>query len=538
MKRAGRLTNAVVGGCVALAMLGTTGLVIASVANASTPMTATTWVNMRSGPSTSYGVVSVLAPNEAVTSNDVSGGWHQVTTAKGVTGWVYQNYLKASEQAPAPSSPAPAQPTDPAPAASGQATTTAAVNVRSGPSTGYSIVGVAAKGSTLPTTGKTSGGWTEVVWSGAARWISSNYLTTGTPTESKPAGQVRTTANLYLRTGGSTAYSYTGVLPANSVVDTTGQTTSEYTEIIHSGQNRWIATRYTTAVTSTAPTPAPAPVATGSVIVNVGALYVRATSASNGTIVGTVYRGNELKTTGVEENSRIQVIHNGVARWVYKPYTTPAGSTAPAPSDPVASGQAWVNVGSLYVRATSAANGTVVGTVYRSNELATTGVVEDDRLQIVHNGVARWVYKPYTTTTDPGSAPAPSPAPSTSVSLPGYDRLQPNAKIAVQHVLDTYPLIRTIGGYRASSSYSSDHPNGRAIDVMVSNWSTQASADYGWTIARDFAANASKYEVTYIIWRQQIWNASYPERGWRWMEDRGSATANHYDHVHISFKDQ
>ena len=463
MKRAGRLTNAVVGGCVALAMLGTTGLVIASVANASTPMTATTWVNMRSGPSTSYGVVSVLAPNEAVTSNDVSGGWHQVTTAKGVTGWVYQNYLKASEQAPAPSSPAPAQPTDPAPAASGQATTTAAVNVRSGPSTGYSIVGVAAKGSTLPTTGKTSGGWTEVVWSGSARWISSNYLTTGTPTESKPAGQVRTTANLYLRTGGSTAYSYTGVLPANSVVDTTGQTTSEYTEIIHSGQNRWIATRYTTAVTATAPTPAPAPVATGSVIVNVGALYVRATSASNGTIVGTVYRGNELKTTGVEENSRIQVIHNGVARWVYKPYTT---------------------------------------------------------------------------TTDPGSAPAPSPAPSTSVSLPGYDRLQPNAKIAVQHVLDTYPLIRTIGGYRASSSYSSDHPNGRAIDVMVSNWSTQASADYGWTIARDFAANASKYEVTYIIWRQQIWNASYPERGWRWMEDRGSATANHYDHVHISFKDQ
>ena len=72
---------------------------------------------------------------------------------------------------------------------------------------------------------------------------------------------------------------------------------------------------------------------------------------------------------------------------------------------------------------------------------------------------------------------------------------------------------------------------------MVSNWSQQSSIDYGWTIARDFAANAAEYKITYIIWRQQIWNASYPERGWRWMEDRGGATANHLDHVHISVRD-
>ena len=59
-------------------------------------------------------------------------------------------------------------------------------------------------------------------------------------------------ADLYLRTGGSTAYGYTGVLPGDSVVDTTGQKTADYTEIIHGGETRWIATRYTTAVTTTA----------------------------------------------------------------------------------------------------------------------------------------------------------------------------------------------------------------------------------------------------------------------------------------------
>lgn len=333
------------------------------------------------------------------------------------------------------------------------------MNVRSGPGTSYGVVAVAAKGTTLPTTGKTSGGWTEVVHSGQARWISTNYLTTGSVSTSPAVGQVRTTANLYLRSAGNATAPYSAVLPANSVVDTTGQKTADYTEIIHQGQNRWIATRYTTGVTN-APAPAPVPAATGTVYVNVSSLYVRATSAPDGAVVGTVYRGAALQTTG-----------------------------------------------------------TVVG----------------DRQQVLHNGAARWVYRPYVSTSAPGTAP--STPPTTKVSLPGYDRLNANAKAVVQYTIDTYPLIRTIGGYRASSSYSSDHPNGRAVDIMVSNWSQQSSIDYGWAIARDFQANAAKYKITYIIWRQQIWNASYPDRGWRWMEDRGGATANHYDHVHISVRD-
>jgi hypothetical protein len=39
--------------------------------------------------------------------------------------------------------------------------------------------------------------------------------------------------------------------------------------------------------------------------------------------------------------------------------------------------------------------------------------------------------------------------------------------------------------------------------------------------------------ITYIIWYQRIWSTNSP--GWRKMADRGSPTANHMDHVHISF---
>ena len=48
----------------------------------------------------------------------------------------------------------------------------------------------------------------------------------------------------------------------------------------------------------------------------------------------------------------------------------------------------------------------------------------------------------------------------------------------------------------------------------------------------DYAlANMDKYGIWYVILKQQINYGS----GWEWMEDRGSITQNHYDHVHVSF---
>ena len=455
MRHTGRLKLMAAGVGMSLITLTTAGLTLSNSAFASQTMTPTTYLNLRSGPSMDHGVVTVLSPSQTVTTTgNTSGVWYEVTTSNGQTGWASKTYLKATGSSDAGGSSS-------APTASGSATTTSAVNVRSGPGTSYSVLAVAAKGTTLPTTGKTSGGWTEVIRNGQTAWISTSYLTTGSGggVGIPSAGQVRTTANLYLRTGGSLDDDYTGVLPANSVVDTTGATTTDYTEIIYQGERRWIATRYTTAAGNSGPSTPSAPVATGSVYVNVGSLYVRATSAADGAIVATVYRGDELKTTGVTSGDRLQVIYSGATRWVFKAYTSTS--------------------------------------------------------------------KPSTDTANPLNS---------SVSLPGYAQLEANAKVAVQHVIDTYPAIRTIGGWRASSAYSSDHPNGRAIDVMIPSYSATSGIQLGDKIAADFQANAAKYKVTYIIWRQKQWNASYPERGWRQMEDRGSITQNHYDHVHVSFK--
>ena len=50
-------------------------------------------VNMRSGPSTSNGVIRTLQPGEPLIYGETSGGWVSVTTEAGETGWVYNRYV-------------------------------------------------------------------------------------------------------------------------------------------------------------------------------------------------------------------------------------------------------------------------------------------------------------------------------------------------------------------------------------------------------------------------------------------------------------
>lgn len=91
--------------------------------------------------------------------------------------------------------------------------------------------------------------------------------------------------------------------------------------------------------------------------------------------------------------------------------------------------------------------------------------------------------------------------------------------------------VTTIYGVGSREIANSDHPKGLALDFMVGN-------DYakGDQIASYLQANWHVYSVTYIIWKQHIWNEARASEGWRAMPDRGSLTANHYDHVHVSFQ--
>jgi hypothetical protein len=76
----------------------------------------------------------------------------------------------------------------------------------------------------------------------------------------------------------------------------------------------------------------------------------------------------------------------------------------------------------------------------------------------------------------------------------------------------------------AGRAGGSDHPSGKALDFMVGRATGNA-------IAACALRNQEEFGISYVIWRQRINFGS----GWRPMEDRGGATANHLDHVHVSF---
>ena len=77
----------------------------------------------------------------------------------------------------------------------------------------------------------------------------------------------------------------------------------------------------------------------------------------------------------------------------------------------------------------------------------------------------------------------------------------------------------------AGRAGTSDHPLGRAVDFMVE----RATGD---DLAACALENMDALGVKYVIWEQRINHGS----GWEAMEDRGGATANHFDHVHVSFE--
>jgi hypothetical protein len=109
-------------------------------------------------------------------------------------------------------------------------------------------------------------------------------------------------------------------------------------------------------------------------------------------------------------------------------------------------------------------------------------------------------------------------------STVGFGGVRPHVAQA-GHYLKSKFGIGTVGGIGQRAN-ASDHPKGLALDFMTSGENGTQLADFvrGGT-------NKSHFGVTYVIWRQKIDSGG----GWRGMENRGSPTANHMDHVHVSF---
>ncbi len=168
-----------------------------------------------------------------------------------------------------------------------------------------------------------------------------------------------------------------------------------------------------------------------------------------------------------------------------------------------------------------------LGEIGAIKQVVVTGREQAGRTQVVLDGRSRWVSSDYLSQDKPKPEPEPEAAgPSLGGTCTNGSVISAgHASLYAIHdvVCANWPEITSYGTWRGDG----EHGEGRAIDIMV-------SGDTGWAVAEFLRANYSALGIEYIIHAQHIWSVERSGEGWRAMSDRGSITANHYDHVHVT----
>ena len=160
-----------------------------------------------------------------------------------------------------------------------------------------------------------------------------------------------------------------------------------------------------------------------------------------------------------------------------------------------------------------------LGELDAAERVLVTGREAGGRVEIVLGGKSRWVTAGYLSVDKPATLGGECTN-GTSVA----SGVSPNIVAVHRAVCAAFPEISVYGTLRGGGG---DHPLGRAVDIMV-------SGEMGYQVADFVRENYSALGVTYVIFSQRIWSVERGGEGWRGMSDRGSTTANHYDHVHVS----
>lgn len=206
---------------------------------------------------------------------------------------------------------------------------------------------------------------------------------------------------------------------------------------------------------------------------------------------------------------------------------TPTATPTPTP-EPTVIGQLYVTM-ALNVRSAPSQDADVLAVLARGTAVDVTETTEGSWRQIVHEDEVAWVNGDYLSETEPTEETTESGGgisyAECSSGSAVEDGLTPDAIRVHRAVCAEFPSVSSYGGVRSGGG---EHSVGRALDIMVS------SSSLGDAIAAFVRSNYQALGVSEVIWSQQIWTVERAGDGWRWMADRGSATANHYDHVHVT----
>ena len=198
-------------------------------------------LNVRSGPSTSYTVVTTVKKNDKVNILQSSNGWYKIETSSGKQGWVSSSYISASNSNTNNSINNNTQ-------SNIAIVNTDGLNFRNGAGTSYSIIKVLNKGEKVEVISE-SNGWSKVKHDSRLGYVASQYIDKATTNYT--IKEVNTDG-LNVRTGPSTSYATIGKLNKGTRVEVISESAG-WSKINYNNKTAYVSSGYLKAVSTSTP---------------------------------------------------------------------------------------------------------------------------------------------------------------------------------------------------------------------------------------------------------------------------------------------
>jgi uncharacterized protein YgiM (DUF1202 family) len=334
-------------------------------------------LNLRSGPSYSASIVTVMPGNSRVTVTGGSQSGFYPVTFGGTSGWALGTYLDidAGED---PGS----DDDDPPPTGEIATVIDGELNLRSSASTGGSVLAVMSDGATVTLTGQSSNGFLSVSYQGTAGWAYAIYLSTGdAPPPSNGGTATVIDGSLNLRASASTSAGIVTVMPDGATVSLSGQTSNGFSRVTWHGSTGWAYSIYLSTGDDDGGS-GNGDVAT----VFDGALNLRSGAGAGYSVLRVLPDGARVALTGSTSNGFSQVIYQGTTGWASSQWLTTGGSPGST---------ATVIDGELNLRASASTGASVLLVLPDGATVTIDGAEQNGFLPVTYQGSTGWAFSVY-----------------------------------------------------------------------------------------------------------------------------------------------
>ena len=287
-------------------------------------------LNVRSGPSTSYKIVTTVKKNDKVNILQSSNGWYKIETTSGKQGWASSSYISISNNDTNNNTNT---------SENIAIVNTDGLKFRTGAGTSYSIIKVLNKGEKVEVISE-SAGWSKVRYDSRLGYVASQYID---KTNTNYIIKEVNTDGLNVRTGPSTSYSSIGKLNKGTKVQVISESAG-WSKINYNNKIAYVSSGYLKTVsTNTSDTkPEDSTEQYKEIkVVNTNGLNVRKGPSTSYSSIGKLNKGSNVEVIS-ESAGWSKINYNNTTAYVATMYLDKITSSEQVP--PVVGGDSVENV--------------------------------------------------------------------------------------------------------------------------------------------------------------------------------------------------